>query len=153
PPLRDSQRVRRGRATLPGRRAGAGMSAVGVVSVPQVHPAKQEEVDYRSGAGSGAPSSGGRGGMEPGPGGARPGGTANGHGTGSQTGPARSGAASRAKKVAGGAIGNQAGAGIVGRQRQPRTPGARPPAPQRPGNGPASGKRPTTCLRMEGQQV
>ena len=38
--LRDGQRLRRRRAALPGRRAGAGVPAVGGVSVPQVRPAK-----------------------------------------------------------------------------------------------------------------
>ena len=40
PPLRDGQRLRRRRAALPGRRAGAGLPAVGVVPVPQVRPAE-----------------------------------------------------------------------------------------------------------------
>ena len=41
PPLRDGQRLRRGRAALPGRRAGAGVPAVGRVPVPEVRPAEQ----------------------------------------------------------------------------------------------------------------
>src|SRR5262249_57830159 len=41
PPLRDRQWLRDGRAALPGRRAGAGLPAVGGVSLPQVRPAEQ----------------------------------------------------------------------------------------------------------------
>ena len=41
PPLRDGQRLRGGRAALPGRRAGAGVPAVGGVPLPQVRPAEQ----------------------------------------------------------------------------------------------------------------
>ena len=51
PPLRDGQRLRRRRAALPGRRAGAGVSAVGGVSAAQVRPAEQ---GGRSGGGAGA---------------------------------------------------------------------------------------------------
>ena len=40
PPLRDGQRLRRRRAAVPGRRAGAGMSAVGLVSPAEVRPAE-----------------------------------------------------------------------------------------------------------------
>ena len=42
PPLRDGQRAGDGHAALPARRAGAGLSAVGGVSVPQVRPAEQD---------------------------------------------------------------------------------------------------------------
>ena len=41
PPLRDGQRLRGRRAALPGRRAGAGVPAVGGVSVAQVRAAEQ----------------------------------------------------------------------------------------------------------------
>src|SRR5205814_950254 len=41
PPLRDRQRLRDGRAAIPGRRAGAGLSAVGGVSAPEVRTAEQ----------------------------------------------------------------------------------------------------------------
>ena len=41
PPLRDGQRLGRGRAALPGRRAGAGVPAVGAVPLPQVRAAEQ----------------------------------------------------------------------------------------------------------------
>ena len=41
PPLRDGQRLRRGRAALPGRRAGAGVPAVGGVSAAEVRAAEQ----------------------------------------------------------------------------------------------------------------
>ncbi len=40
PPLRDGQRLRDGRAALPGRRAGAGLPAVGRLSLPQVRAAQ-----------------------------------------------------------------------------------------------------------------
>ena len=40
PPLRDGQRLRGGRAALPGRRAGAGVPAVGGVPVPEVRAAE-----------------------------------------------------------------------------------------------------------------
>ena len=45
PPLRDGQRLRRGRAALPERRAGAGVPAVGLVSLPQVRAAEQGGLD------------------------------------------------------------------------------------------------------------
>ncbi len=45
PPLRDGQRLRRRRAALPERRAGAGVPAVGGVSVPQVRPAEPSRHD------------------------------------------------------------------------------------------------------------
>ena len=64
PPLRDGQRLRGGRAALPGRRAGAGVPAVGVVPLPQVRPSQP------AGGGDG----GGRG----------PGGRAGGGGTGDE---------------------------------------------------------------------
>jgi serine/threonine protein kinase len=41
PALRDGRRLRRGHAALPGRRAGAGGSAIGVVSLSQICPAAQ----------------------------------------------------------------------------------------------------------------
>ena len=43
PPLRDGQRLRRRRAALPGRRAGAGVPAVGGLSAAEVRPAEQSE--------------------------------------------------------------------------------------------------------------
>ena len=71
PPLRDGQRLRRRRAALPGRRAGAGVPAVGRVPLPQVRPAEQARPGHgvgprpwRRSSGSGrwprAPSSCGR---------------------------------------------------------------------------------------------
>ena len=48
PALRDGQRAGGGRAALPGRRAGAGLPAVGGVSAAEVRPAEQ-----RAGAGGG----------------------------------------------------------------------------------------------------
>ena len=42
PPLRDGQRLRRRHRALSARRAGAGLSAIGGVPLPQVRPAEQE---------------------------------------------------------------------------------------------------------------
>ena len=44
PPLRDGQRLRRRRAALPGRRAGAGVPAVGGLSAAEVRAAEQPQV-------------------------------------------------------------------------------------------------------------
>ena len=41
PALRDGQGLRRGRAALPGRRTGAGLSAVGAVPASEVRPAEK----------------------------------------------------------------------------------------------------------------
>ena len=48
------QRLRPGRAALPGRRAGAGLPAVGVVPLPQVRPAEQGWAHGRGPGGAGA---------------------------------------------------------------------------------------------------
>src|SRR5262249_59466493 len=41
PPLRDGQRLRNGHSALPGRRAGAGWSAIGKLSLAEVFAATQ----------------------------------------------------------------------------------------------------------------
>ena len=60
PPLRDGQRLRRRRAALPERRAGAGLPAVGGVPLPQVRPAEQGGAGDRRGGGRGAGAGHGR---------------------------------------------------------------------------------------------
>ena len=73
PPLRDGQRLRRRRAALPGRRAGAGLPAVGAVPAAEVRPAEQDGPGHgRDGAVLPGPA-GRRGRLD----GARPGGAAN----------------------------------------------------------------------------
>ena len=59
PPLRDGQRLRRGRAALPGRRAGAGVPAVGRLSAAEVRAEVQKGAGARGGV-RGAPGGGDR---------------------------------------------------------------------------------------------
>ena len=66
PALRDGQRLRDGRAALPGGRAGAGVPAVGAVPVAEVRPAEQAGVaDCDGGGPRGGADGGGDGGRVP----------------------------------------------------------------------------------------
>src|SRR5262249_17632900 len=60
-PLRDGQRLRGRRAALPGRRAGAGVPAVGGLPAAQVRAAEQAAVGGGGGAGGAAACGGGGG--------------------------------------------------------------------------------------------